>query len=93
MLTFTGKVLFVTDEQRDLPVKDKNGVPTQLTKRYRFTTIQAMVRDNELKSDRPVVFKSVDLPASFVVPKPGDSFTTPEVRSYQLDNGVPVIQF
>lgn len=93
MLTFTAKVLYVTDETRDLPVKDKNGVPTQLTKRYRFTTIQAMVKDPDTKIDRPVVFKSVDLPGSFSVPKAGDTFVSPEVRKYELENGVPIISF
>lgn len=91
MLRFTCKVLFVSDETRDLPVKDKNGVPTQLTKRYRFVTIQAMAKDEHMKIDRPVVIKAVD-PVGLEVPKAGDVFNTPEVRSYQLDNGVPVIQ-
>lgn len=90
MLTFTVKVLFVQDEKRTLPIKDKNGVPTQLTREYRFVTIQAMAKDNEMKIDRPVVIKAVD-PQNFTLPKAGETFTTPEVRQYQLDNGVPVI--
>ena len=91
MIRITAKVIFVQDETRDLPVKDKNGVPTQLTKRYRFVTIQAMAKDEHLKIDRPVVIKAVD-PVGLDIPKAGDVFTTPEIRSYQLDNGVPVIQ-
>ena len=90
MLKFTCKVLMVQDETKDLPVKDKNGVPTQLTKRYRFVTIQGMAKDDDLKIDRPIVVKAVD-PVGLVVPKAGDVFVTPEVRSYQLENGVPFI--
>ena len=89
MLTFKCKVLFVTDEKKDLPIKDKNGVPTQLTKSYRFVTIQGMVKDPDLKCDRPVVIKSVDYVGD--APKQGDEFQTPEVRKYEIDNGMPVI--
>lgn len=90
MLKFTCKVLFVQDEKRTLPIKDKNGVPTQLTREYRFVTIQGMAKDDDLKIDRPVVIKAVD-PQNFTPPKAGETFVTPEVRQYQLDNGVPVI--
>lgn len=90
MLTFKVKVLFSQDEKRELPIKDKNGVPTQLTKMYRFLTIQAMVKDPVLKVERPVVVKSVD--PTFEVPKDGVEWETPEVRRYEIDNGVPVIQ-
>lgn len=90
MLNFTCKVLFVQDEKRTLPIKDKNGVPTQLTREYRFVTIQAMAKDDALKVDRPIVVKAVD-PQNLQLPKSGDVWITPEVKSYQLDNGVPVI--
>lgn len=90
MLTFTCKVLFVQEERRILPIKDKNGIPTQLTREYHFVTVQAMAKDNDMKIDRPIVIKAVD-PQNLQLPKPGDTWTTPEVRSYQLDNGVPVI--
>ena len=77
MLKFTCKVLFVQDEKRTLPIKDKNGVPTQLSREYRFVTIQAMAKDDDLKIDRPVVIKSVD-PQNLTLPKAGETFTTPE---------------
>lgn len=89
MLKFKSKVLFVQDEYKDLPIKDKNGVPTQLTKRYHFLTIQAMVKDNDLKCDRPIVIKAVD--PSFPPPAVGSDFETPEVKKYEIDNGVPVV--
>lgn len=89
MLTFKVKVLFVQDEKRDLPIKDKNGVPTQLTKSYHFLTIQGMCKDPDLKIDRPVVVKSVD--PTFDAPAVGADFNTPEVRKYEIDNGMPVI--
>ena len=89
MLTFKVKVLFSQLEDRELPIKDKNGIPTQLTKKYRFLTIQAMAKDLNLKVDRPVVVKSVD--PSFEVPKDGSDWETPEVRKYEIENGVPVI--
>lgn len=91
MLNFTCKVLFVQDEKRTLPIKDKNGVPTQLTREFRFVTIQAMAKDDALKVDRPIVVKAVD-PKDFQLPKQGDVWTTPEVRKYQIDNGVPVVE-
>lgn len=90
MLTFKLKVLFSQDEKRNLPIKDKNGVPTQFTKEYRFLTIQAMYKDPDLKFDRPVVVKSVD--PTFSVPANGVEWETPEVRKYEIENGVPVIQ-
>lgn len=90
MLQFKVKVLFVQDESRDLPIKDKNGVPTQLLKKYRFVTVQAMVKDVDLKVDRPVVVKSVD--PTFSLPAVGADWTTPEVKKYEIDNGIPVIQ-
>lgn len=89
MLQFKVKVLFVTDENKKLPIKDKNGVPTQLMKDYRFLTIQGMAKDSDLKCDRPVVIKSVDYVGD--APKQGDEFQTPEVRKYEIDNGMPVI--
>ncbi len=90
MLVFTVKVLFVQDETRKLPIKDKNGVPTQLMADYRFITIQAMAKDAENKVDRPVVVKAVN-PENLDLPKQGDTWTTPEVRKYEVENGVPVI--
>ena len=36
MLTFKVKVLFSQDEKRELPIKDKNGVPTQLIRTIVF---------------------------------------------------------
>lgn len=90
MLTFKVKVLFSQDEKRELPIKDKNGVPTQLMKSYRFLTIQCMIKDPSLKCDRPVVVKSVD--PTFKVPSDGSEWETPEVRRYEIENGVPVIQ-
>lgn len=89
MLQFKVKVLFVQDEPRELPIKDKNGVPTQLTKKYRFVTIQGMAKDLDLKIDRPVVVKSVD--PTFPLPASGADWQTPEVRKYEIDNGIPVI--
>lgn len=83
MLQFKVKVSFVKDEKRDLPIKDKNGVPTQLVKSYRFVTIQGMVHDNDLKIDRSVVVKSVD--PTWECPKIGADFITPEVRRYEID--------
>lgn len=89
MLQFKVKVLFAQKEERELPIKDKNGVPTQLTRRYNFVTIQGLVRDPDLKIDRPVVVKSVD--PEWDLPQVGSEFTTPEVRRYEIENSQPVI--
>lgn len=83
------KVLFVQDEKKVLPIKDKNGVPTQLTKEYRFVTIQAMALDPVKKIDRPVVLKAVD--PVFDVPKPGTDFESSEPREIKFIDGVPHI--
>lgn len=94
MLTFTGKVIFATREERELPVKDKNGVPTSIMKNHVFVKIQMMVKDKELNFERPVVCSTVDPVPTFVVPKSGESFTTPEVRRYEVSlDGVPTITF
>jgi len=93
MLTFTGKVIYSTDEERDIPVKDSNGVPTSQMKRHRFTKIQLMIKDADAKVDRPILCSSVDLPSSFVLPKNGSEWTTPEVRKYDVKNGIPEVSF
>jgi hypothetical protein len=93
MLTFKGKVLFVTDETRELAVKDKNGVPTNLTKNHRFTKIQMMVKDVALGADRPLLVHTIDAPSTFVLPKIGDLWETPEVRRYDVKNGIPEVSF
>lgn len=93
MLTFTGTVIYSTDEERDIPVRDSNGVPTSQVKRHRFTKIQMMVNDSDSKLDRPILCTSVDLPASFQVPKNGAKWTTPEVRKYDVKNGIPEVSF
>lgn len=89
MFNIKCKVLFVQDEKKTLPIKDKNGVPTQLTKEYRFVTIQAMTHDQSLKIDRPIVIKSVD--PSFDIPKPGAEYDTPDPREIKFVDGVPHI--
>lgn len=89
MLQFKVKVLFVQEEERDLPIKDKFGIPTTQTKHYKFLTVQGLAKDVDLKVDRPVVVKSVD--PTFPSPKSGDEWTTPEVRKYEIDNGQPII--
>ena len=48
-----------------------------------------MVKDPDLKCDRPVVVKAVD--PTFSKPENGTEFETPEVRKYEIDNGMPVI--
>lgn len=93
MIKFTGKVLFVQDEERELPVKDKNGVPTQLVKKHRFTHVSMLVKDDDAKHDRPVMATSIDLPSTFVLPKQGETWTTPEIRRYESNNGSPEVSF
>lgn len=94
MLKFTGKVIFSTKEERELPVKDKNGVPTSIMKNHVFIKIQMMVMDSDLKFERPLVCSTVDPAQSFTLPQPGEKFTTPEVRRYEVTlDGVPTVTF
>lgn len=89
MLIFKGQVLFVQDEEREFPVKDANGVPTSQMKKHRITQIQLLVPDGKL--NRPIQVKGFDLPPSFVMPKIGEEYTTPEVKSYNAMSGLPVV--
>lgn len=93
MLKFNGSVMMATDEERDIPVKDSNGVPTQMTKRHRFTKIQLLVKDPDLEIERVILCSSIDLPSTFELPKVGAQFITPEVRKYDVKNGVPEVTF
>ena len=90
MFNLKVKILLSQLEEKELPIKDKNGVPTQMTKKYRFLTMQGMTADSQLKCDRPVVVKSVD--PTFAIPKQGDDFTTPDPREIKFVDGVPHIQ-
>lgn len=89
MLTFKGQVLFVTDEEKEFPVKDKNGVPTNQMKKHRISQIQMLVSDGKIQ--RPIQVKGFDLPVTFQLPKPGEEFTTPEVKSYNAMSGLPEV--
>ena len=94
MLKFSGKVIFATREERELPVKDKNGVPTSIMKNHVFIKIQMMVLDKDLNFERPIVASTVDPVPTFVLPNAGDKFTTPEVRRYEVTlDGVPTVTF
>lgn len=89
MLIFKGSVLFVQDEEKEFPVKDANGVPTNQMKKHRITQIQLLVPDGKI--NRPIQVKGFDLPSTFVVPKIGEEFTTPEVKVYNATSGLPVV--
>ena len=89
MLNFKGQVLFIQDEEKEFAVKDKNGVPTNQMKKHRVTQIQMLVPDGKI--NRPIQVKGFDLPASFSLPKIGEEWTTPEVRSYDAMTGLPVV--
>lgn len=89
MLNFKGQVLFIQDEEKEFAVKDKNGVPTDQMKKHRVTQIQMLVPDG--KFNRPIQVKAFDLPPTFSLPKVGDQWETPEVRSYDAITGLPVV--
>lgn len=93
MITWTIKVFTTSDETRDVAIRDKQGVPTQMTRKMRFVTIHGLYHDASTKSDRPVVLKTIDPPANFVLPKNGDTYTSTPMRSYKETEGVPVINF
>lgn len=93
MLKFSGKVMMSTDEERDIPIKDANGIPTTQVKRHRFTKIQLLVNDPDQKLERVILCTSVDLPPTFQVPKNGATWETPEVRKYDVKQGVPEVSF
>lgn len=74
-----GDVLDVVDEVRDLPVRDKDGNPTEKTKSHRMTTINLLVK-NETGMTM-VTCKGFDLPATFACPKVGEKWETPRVTA------------
>lgn len=79
MLTFKGTVQFVKDENKDLPVKDKDGNLTGSVKTHRILEIMLSIPQSD-KSIRVIVVKGFD--SKIKAPKQGDEWTTPEIRTY-----------
>lgn len=90
MIKFTGLVLSVQDSTVSLPVKTKDGIPTGVNRDFRKVTMQLLV-DLEDKSKRAVNVTVINPDASFVIPKQGSTWTTPEVRKYDASQGFPEV--
>lgn len=90
MLTFKGQVLQVTDETRQLPEKDKQGVSTGRMKDVRFVKIQILCDAADGKSKFAANVTAMN-PTNLVVPKVGATWETPEVRKYDASTGFPEI--
>lgn len=87
LIVFEGTVLFVTDDTRSFPVKDKDGVPTSQMKDHRITKIQMLVKTPS-GAQAAVNVNGFDLPPTFKLPKSGDKFSTPITR-FEIKNGFP----
>lgn len=81
MVKFKGQVLTVSDEVRALPDKDKDGNKLPTTTEHRMTSMTLLVKDGSRSV--PLLVKGFDLPATFVLPKEGETWETPEIGSYQ----------
>lgn len=90
MLTFTGKVLNVSDQTVSLPVKTKEGIPTGVNRDFRKISIQLLVTAAD-KSMTAINVTTLNPDSSFVIPKIGMDWTTPEVRKYDATKGFPEI--
>ena len=81
MIKFKGQVLTVTDEERQFHDKDKEGNKLPTTTTHRVTNITMLVKEGTRSV--PVLCKGFDLPTTFVLPKEGETWETPEITSYQ----------
>lgn len=80
MLKYQGKVLAIVDEIKPYANKDKDGNRLTTTTDHRTTTITMTVTTDDKKSCFLVVH-GWDLPATTVLPKEGETWTTPDLRS------------
>lgn len=90
LVSFKGQVLTATKEVITLNVKDKDGKPTGQTKDHVIVKIQLLVTLAD-KSMRAVNVNGFDPAVDFVMPKPGETWETGEVRSYEVKNGFPTV--
>lgn len=90
MLKFTGKVLNVSDETVQLPVKTKEGIPTGVNRDFRKISIQLLVTAED-KSLTAINVSTLNPDSSFVMPKIGSDWTTPPVRKYDATKGFPEV--
>lgn len=90
MLKFTGKVLNVSDETVSVPVKTKEGIPTGVNRDFRKISVQLLVTADD-KSQRAINVQALNPDGSFVIPKMGADWTTPEVRKYDATKGFPEV--
>ena len=91
MLTFKGKVLNVSDTTVSLPVKTKEGIPTGVNRDFRKISVQMLVTSDDGKSQVAINVVSMNPDGSFVIPKVGSDWTTPEVRKYDATKGFPEV--
>lgn len=91
MLQFKGKILGVTDEVRQFPEKDKNGVPTGRLNDRRIVKIQMLCSSEDGKNQFAINVSSFDPDRSLVVPKVGTDWMTPEVKKYDNSKGFPEV--
>lgn len=93
IVQITGDVLEVLDEMRDLPVKDKDGNPTEIMKSHRFTTVKLLVTNST--GTTICLCKGFDLPATFKTPDPGTKkWTCPYISGLKnRKNAVPEVNF
>ena len=81
MFKVKGLVSSVSDEKRSFAVKDKDGNPTSMMKEHRICQIVMLVKDGT--ATKPVVVRAFDPAPSFVCPKEGDTWETPEIMEYR----------
>ena len=81
MIKFKGQVLTVSDEVQAFHDKDKDGNKLPTTKDHRITLITLLVKDGT--KSVPLVCKGFDLPATFQMPKEGDTWETPDIVEFK----------
>lgn len=79
MLKYKVQVLSVLDEVRAFADKDKDGNKLSTTTNHRVTTISASYTDGKIPN--MIVIHGWDLPSTFILPKQGEAWDTPSLRS------------
>ena len=91
MIKLQGKVFAVVDETREFNDKDKDGNPTGTKSAHRITNIQMICDEKDHKTQKVlsqffVLVSGFDLPATFSLPKQGEEWETPYVKSLNAYN-------
>lgn len=88
MIKIKGKVLNIESKDIVLRDKDANGLRTGAEKTHKSVNIQLICEDPDTKNQFVCVVRAFDNESLTKLPKVGESYETPYIRSYTNRNGI-----